>query len=747
MGTAFFRHVIFNLGEHILKNRFLVLLALFASAQTLSAQEAISSPANASPSPGNAPETQRIVVTGGEIGLSSTDTVQPVTVLNGDELKEKAGLSLGDTLRSEPGVAGSGFTAGASRPVIRGLDNNRVRVLNNGTEVFDVSNLSPDHAPSVSTLLSESVEVVRGPATILFGSGAIGGVVNVVDNRIPVEAPPERISGELAGRYGSAETERSGAGSITFGLTPHLVLHLDGSVQYTDDRDIPGFALDGRIRRLLTPAQAAGRNFGQNPEGTVPNTYVETQDFGAGASYVWENGYIGASYSEFWSEYGVPDDPEVDDPTTIPARVHLEVGKKQTNLRSSIVDPFPGIKTLNFKFVYTDYQHLEIDGNEVGATFKTSGIDSRLELVHQAVGPFEGSVGGQFFLKDLSILGNEAFLQPTRTVQGAAFIFEETKLGPIALQAGGRVEYDDIEIDNADPNLTSLTSPGQRNPNFLPLSAAVGALYHFADDWVLAANATYSQRAPTAEELFARGPHDATFQFIVGDPNLNVEASRGIDLSLRKTAGVVTGSISGFYNRFSDYIDFAPTADFEDGLRVFVYTPKKTEFFGGEVKIDLHLLPLTITRMANSSDDPKSVKNVVMGQTPSDERNPNDLYLRLQSDYVHAEENGTGQPLPRITPFRYSASLNYEGENWSASVEGQRVSRQNRVAQFETATPSYTFLNASLGYKFRVGRTINDLYLRGVNLTNEEARDHTSFLKEVLPLAGRGVILGLHTSF
>ncbi len=730
-----------------MKNRFFVLLALFASAQTLSAQEAVPSPATASPSPENAPESQRIVVTGGEIERSSADTTQAVAVLSGDELKEKAGLSLGDTLRNEPGVAGSGFTAGASRPIIRGLDNNRVRVLNNGTEVFDVSNLSPDHAPSVSTLLSEGVEVVRGPATILFGSGAIGGVVNVVDNRIPAEAPPERISGELAGRYGSAETERSGAGSLTFGLTPHLVLHLDGSVQYTANRDVPGFALDERIRRLLTPAQAAGRGFGQNPEGTVPNTSVETQDFGAGASYVWEKGYIGASYSEFWSEYGVPDDPEVDDPTAAPARVHLEVNKKQTNLRSSIVDPFPGVKTLNFKFVYTDYQHLEIDGNEVGATFKTCGIDSRLELVHQPVGPFEGSVGGQFFLKDLSILGDEAFLQPTRTVQGAAFVFEEATAGPFTLQFGGRVEYDDLEIDNANPDLTSLTSPAQRNPNFLPLSAAAGALYHFAQDWILAFNATYSQRAPTAEELFARGPHDATFQFIVGNPNLDVEASRGLDLSLRKTAGVVTGSLSGFYNSFRDYIDFTPTADFQDGLRVFVYTPKQADFFGGEAQVDFHLLPLTVTRIANAGDDPKSVKTVVMGQNSAAERNPNDLYLRLQSDYVHAEESGTGEGLPRITPFRYSASLNYEGEKWSASVEGRRVSRQNRVAPFETTTPGYTFLNASLAYKFRVGPTVNDLYLRGINLTNEEARDHTSFLKEVLPLAGRGVIFGLHTSF
>ena len=184
---------------------------------------------------------------------------------------------------------------------------------------------------------------------------------------------------------------------------------------------------------------------------------------------------------------------------------------------------------MNFKFVYTDYKHLEIDGEEVGSTFKTSGVDSRLELVHQPIGLFEGSLGGQFFYKDLSILGADAFLQPTTTVAGAAFLFEEVKLGPVTLQFGGRVEHDQVSIDSSDPDLTSLTSPDQKDQDFTPLSAAGGVIYHFLDDWELAVNATFSQRAPTAEELFARGGHDATFQFIVGDPNLGVETSRGID--------------------------------------------------------------------------------------------------------------------------------------------------------------------------------------------------------------------------
>jgi iron complex outermembrane receptor protein len=703
----------------------------------------ISSP-TPSPSPGVA-EAERVVVSGGAIEQSETDKAQSVTILTEDNLKLQTAPTLGDTLSTQPGVAGSDFTAGASRPVIRGQADNRIRVLNNGTEVFDVSNLSPDHAPSVSTLLSQSIEVVRGPATILYGSGAIGGVVNVTDNLIPVEQPAERLSGEVDGRFDSADLERSGAIALTLSPFQHFVIHAEGSLLRTDDRSIPGFALDQRIRAELTPEQRHDNGFGGNPFGTVPNTFVKTKDFGIGASYVWDKGYIGASYSRFLSEYGVPDDPEVDEPGVPPERVHLNVRKDQYNVRSSIIDPLPWFSVANLKFVYTDYKHDEIDNDTVGATFKTHGVDSRIELVHQPIGPFEGSIGSQVFYKALSVLGGEAFLQPTENLAVAGFIFEEVKLAPVRLQFGARVEHDAVSIDSSDPELTSLTSPSQKNQDFLPVSGAAGAIYDFAKDWQLALNLTYSQRAPTPEELFARGPHDATFQFIIGDPNLDVEINRSVDLSLRRTAGHVTGFISGFYTSYDGFIDFTPTGEIEDGLQVFIYTPKKATFYGGEGRVDFHLLPLSITKISEPSDS-KSVKNVITKGEQIVEKNPNDLYLRLQADYVHAEDS-SGEPLPRITPFRYGISLNYESEHWLASIEGWRVDAQNSVAEFETPTPGYTFLNASVGYKFQWGRTYNYVFARGTNLLDAEGRDHLSFLKEVLPLPGRGVVVGLRTTF
>src|SRR5581483_7527145 len=617
-------------------------------------------PISGSPSPGVA-ETERVVVSGGAIEQSESDKAQSVTILSEDNLKLQTAPTLGDTLATQPGVAGSDFTAGASRPVIRGQADNRVRVLNNGTEVFDVSNISPDHAPSVSTLLSQSIEVVRGPATILFGSGAIGGVVNVTDNLIPVERPAEGLSGEVDGRFDSADLERGGAMGLTLSPFQHFVIHAEGSLLRTDDRSIPGFALDQRIRAELTTEQRHDNGFGGNPFGEVPNTFVKTKDFGIGASYVWDKGYVGASYNRYLSEYGVPDDPEVDAPGVPPERVHLNVRKDQYNVRSSVVDPFSGFSVANLKFVYTDYKHDEIDNDTVGATFKTRGVDSRIELVHQPVGPFEGSIGSQVFYKELSVLGEEAFLQPNQTLAVAGFIFEEVKLAPVRLQFGARIEHDSLSIDSSNPELTSLTSPNQKNQDFLPVSSAAGAIYDFAKDWQLTLNLAYSQRAPTSEELFARGPHDATFQFIIGDPNLDVEINRTVDLSLRRTAGRVTGFVSGFYTSYEGFIDFNPTGEFEDDLRVFIYTPKNGTFYGGEGRVDFHLLPLELPTTSESADS-KSVKDLIMGGQETTQKNPNDLYLRLQADYVHAEDSN-GEPLPRITPFRYGISLNYESEH------------------------------------------------------------------------------------
>ena len=750
-------------------------------------------------------DADRIVITGSPLDRSAFDLAQPVSTLSGLDLKSKRAATLGDTLDSEPGVSQSGFTGGASRPIIRGQQDNRVRVLNNGTEIFDVSNLSPDHAPSVEPLISTSVEVVRGPATILYGSGAIGGVVNVIDGRIPTALPANgHFGGELIGRLGSVDLERSGAFSLDLAVTPHLVLHADGTRFYTNDLKVPDHALSDRLRRDLSPdALARGNGFGGDTVGYAPNSYVQTRDFGLGATYLWDKGYLGASFSQFLSVYGVPTDPgavvngpppavgslDPVGPADPPVPVRLDVTKRRGELRGSVTDPFPLFRTVNARLTYTDYKHLEIDGNDdVGSTFKTNGVDSRLEMAHVPLGRFEGSVGLQVFYKHLEVLGNGAFLQPTDTYQPAAFFFEEVRLfggenkppvrpdpkdatpgkGAVAggisdafqpslrWQLGGRVEFNRVTIDSRDPALTSLRPGDADARDFVPLSTSAGLVYEFAKDTNVALTLSYAERAPTSEELFAHGPHDATFQYLVGSPNLGKEKQMGVDLSIRRRAGFVTGSLSGFYNRFYDFIDFSPTGDFVEDLRVFNYAAKNADFYGGEVLVDFHLLPAQLSRPV-APPDHKSVRSVVTREgNETVGVNPNDLYLEVKTDYVHAEDRDSGESLPRITPLRVGAGLGYTNENFSAKVEGTRVNHQYRTAQFETATPGYTFLNANASYRFNLNGTNRggalppvtaELFVRGTNLLDETGRNHQSFLKDVLPLPGRGVVAGLRLTF
>jgi iron complex outermembrane receptor protein len=555
------------------------------------------------------------------------------------------------------------------------------------------------------------------------------------------------IKGEFDARFDSATLERSSAAAFDIRASDHLMLHLDGAIVRTDSLHIPGYALDDRIRDELSPEQRArGSSFGGDPEHIVPNTQTFSRDFGVGASYIWNQGYVGVSFNQFLSVYHTPDDPEVDDPIVPPAPVRLDMTKRQYNLRAGIADPLPWFINGTVKFSYTDYQHLEIDGDTVGSTFKTRGFDSRVELVQKPLGKLEGSVGVQALYRDFAVLGDDAFLQPTHTLQLAGFVFEELKLSPVRLQVGARVEYDRVRIDSDDPTLTALTPGADRQRDFVPLSVAAGAIYDFTPDVNAAFTARYSERAPTAEELFARGPHDATFQFLVGDPALPKERVLGLDLTLRKRAGVITGSIGGFYNRFFDFIDFANTGQVEDDLAVFDYTDKRAEFFGGEAQVAWHLLPQTIT-VPVARGDGKSVKEIVAGRDDTPTRNPHDLYVEVRGDYVHAQEFTDDQPLPRIPPLRYGAALVYDGPVFGGRIEVQRVSEQDRVAEFETKTPGYTFLNASVTYTFGVGPTTWDLYVRGTNLTDAVARENTSFLKDVLPLPGRSISVGARVEF
>lgn len=690
-----------------------------------------------------------VVVSGSPIDRSAFDLAQPVSILSGEPLKMKLGPTLGETLSGQPGVSASSYTAGASRPIIRGLADHRVLVLQNGTDISDVSSLSPDHNPSLQPLTAQSIEVVRGPATILFGSSAIGGVVNVLDRRIPTAAPAQPVAGEINGRFSSGTLERSESASFDLRATDHLVFHLDGTLLRTDNLRVPGHAFSPRTRQEMGEVRRQrGNRYGGDPEHLVPNTSIKSQDFGLGASYIGEKGYLGFSFSQYLAEYGVPDggDP-IGDPAEVPARVKLDIRKRRYEVRSALQDPLPWLTGANFRMSYTEYKHNELEDNLVGATFKTHGLDSRLELLHVPIGKLEGSLGFQGSYRTLGVYGDEAFLRPNQTTQGAAFLFEEINLQPVRFQMGARVEYHRVHIGSDDPKFTSLTRDADTTRDFMPVSGALGVIYGFANETNAALTVRYSERAPAAEELFANGPHDATFQFLLGEPGLPKERVLGLDLSVRKKAGFVTGSLSAFYNHFFNFIDFAAAGAVEDDLTVFRYANKQADFYGGEGQVAFHFLPATSTVPAQRGDG-KSVKEIVTkeqagGAVP----NPNDLYLEVNASYVRAQDETTDRPLGRIPPLRFGGAIGYQSPGFGARIEVLRTESQTRHAEFETGTEGYTLLNAGLTYTLQRGPVAYDFYVRGTNLTDEAAREHTSFLKDVLPLQGRSVTVGVRASF
>jgi iron complex outermembrane receptor protein len=660
-----------------------------------------------------AKKLDELLVTAARFDQTLFQQVQPATVLKGKELLLKLQPTLGETLNNEPGVSSTSFGPGASRPIIRGLGDDRVRILQNGTTVLDVSNVSPDHAVATDPLSIRSVEVVRGPATLLYGPNTIGGVVNVIDDRIPTERFMGTYpTGKFETSVGSVDELFSQSGALTWGAGP-LVFHLDGFNRETSNLEIPGFARSAAKRNSdpLPPGEDEAR-------GELPNSATESRGGALGGSYVWDRGYIGFSYSGLDSNYGTVGEPDVT----------IDLRQRRWDMRGAVYGPAAWIKEIDFKFGYSDYEHTEFEGADPGTEFLIDGYNGRIELLHEKVGLLEGAFGVEAQGSDFSALGAEAFLPPVESRTASAFFFEEIPLDSIRLQMGARYDY-----QTHDSETNALFGPGVSR-EFDAFSTSLGIVYNPVEEYAVAFSMGYAQRPPTYVELFANGPHVATGTFEIGDQGLGTEDSISLDLSVRKRTGRVTGSVSGFYYRFNDFISLQPTGGVEDSLPVYNYLPVGANFFGGEIETTFHLLePVE----ASTAKDAKS-------KIPSrDER----LDLILRADYVHAEDRDSGEDLPRIPPFRLTTALDYARGPFSARLEGQYAAEQNRHADDELPTDAYFLVNASVSYEMKLGAVDTTIYLRGVNLTNEEARQSTSFLKDVAPLAGRGMVLGLRAAF
>ncbi|MEX2207244.1 MAG: TonB-dependent receptor [Myxococcota bacterium] len=643
-------------------------------------------------------QVEEIVITGSPLAKSVDDLSQPVNVLGGDELLISTEPTLGETLADEPGLSSSYFGPGASRPIIRGLDADHIRVLRNGLGAMDASAASADHAVTIDPLAVERIEVVRGPSALLYGPTSVGGVVNVIDNRIPDE-PIDGVTGLFEGSLDSVDRGTNGAVVLEGGVGGFQI-HTDGLAHRSRNLDIPSYARSSKLRSTdpLPPGEP-------EEKGSLENSQIDTYASSIGISYAGERGFIGVAPSAFDSDYG----------TVAEKEVTIDMHERRWDFAGGLHRPIDGVESVRGKFALSDYQHIEFEGAEQGTVFKRRAYEGRLEALHGALGPVKGAIGGQLFRSDFSAQGEEAFLPPSLTRGYSAFVLEELHAPSLLFQFGGRLDWTDIRTDSS-----ADFGPSQKRDRRTG-SGAIGASYEIDDEYTLAANYAYTQRPPLAQELFANGPHVATDAFEIGDPDLDVEESLGFDLTLRKDAGFVTGSLSGFYLYFDDFIALQATGlvDPVDGLPIFQYVNMPATFLGGEAELTLHLI----------------------------ETGEQSLHLDLRADYVRARDRDSGDPLPRIPPFRFGAELAYHAGPLHASAGVLHAAGQSRTADFEFSTDEYTLLDARVSYELLVRTTKVVFFVVGSNLANQTARNSASFLKEVAPLPGRGVRGGVRLAF
>lgn len=656
------------------------------------------------------------------------------SVLEGDALVRETRASIGETLARQPGVSSTFFGPGASRPILRGQDAERVRVLTDGIGSFDVSNTSPDHAVAINPFLVDRVEVVRGPAALLYGSNAIGGVVNVQDRRIPREVPDEPVHFDASAFYGSAADERGGAGSLDVPLArgadgSALVLHADGSYLKTGNYRSGGFVFS---RDLRAEAAEVGGEAAEDSlaRGEVGNSDVESWNIGGGLSWIAaDGGQIGFAVSHLRSDYGVPSGLEMDEEEHgdghegdhdedheegheegAHGHENVRLNVRQTRVDARALVPMAGaFEALKFRFGFADYRHDEIeDTGEIGTSFFNQAFEGRLELVQKARGNWQGASGAQFLSRRFEAVGEEAYIPLNQTNQFGLFTLQEYDFGDVKIDGGARFESTQV---SSQPLGVSRT--------FNTFSGSIGASVRLAEGWRLALSGTHSERAVSAEELFSSGAHAATQAFEVGDVNFRKETSNGAEAVLRGRGEGWRIEASVFFTRFRNFIFLNPTGAVEEGLPVFAYNQAGARFWGGEVDAALTLAELGETRVE----------------------------LTGLVDFTRADVLGDVGPVPRIPPLRLLGGAQAGGGALGGRVEVEHATAQRRVAVFEGETDAWTMVNASINWR-PLGADSNTLLLLSANnIFDVETRRHTSFLKNVAPMFGRDVRLTARVSF
>ncbi len=678
-----------------------------------------------------------VQVTASPLAGDAESLARPVEVLQGDALDRAKAATLGETVARLPGVQTSYFGPGVGRPILRGLDGPRVQILSGGIGVMDASTVSADHAASVEPFLADQIEVLKGPATLLFGSGAIGGAVNVADGRIALYKPDAPLGGRAEVRGNTGNDERSGMFRLD-GVNGDWVLHVDGLLRNTGDYGIPGYA-------AAHPDEHEGEELAH---GTLPNSSIRTRAGALGATWLGEAGYFGLAASTYRSNYGIPDgahvhaddddgdhdhDHDHDGDAHGEEQVRIDMTQNRIELKAGVYAPLPFLQSLELHGAYNDYEHVELEDGAVGTRFASEGYDARIEAVQQDVAGWRGVFGLQFGRVDFSAAGEEAFVPATVTGSWGLFAVQEKDFGPVKLELGARHDRVRLDPESGKP---------QRDFGATNLSAA--AIWKIDQAFDLRFGIDGSERAPTQEELYAGGLHVATASIEIGDPALDTERALRGEIGLHAHNERIDFKVAVYRSDFRDFIYLADTGIEEHGTPVRLWTQTDAVFTGAEAEAVLHL-----------ADNDSGAWD-----------------LRLFADRVRAERDGGGSRsvafevphgdhahhyeaqlasdgyLPRIAPGRFGADLSWELGGWRASLGAVRYQEQDQVAEHEEPSPGYTLVDAHLGYRWdRENGNSWEVFLDGSNLTDQEARPHTSLLRDYAPLPGRALAFGLRAWF
>ncbi|MEJ2458985.1 MAG: TonB-dependent receptor, partial [Novosphingobium sp.] len=647
-----------------------------------------------------------IIVTGRVISGNADPIAAPV-VLQGDSLVRDLKPQIGEMLASLPGVSSSGFAPGVSRPILRGFDGPRVQVLLDGIGSLDASSVSADHAVSLDTLNVERVEVLHGPRVLLYASDPAGGAVNAIDKRIPRKVPDNTFKVDALGSYGTAANLLNGGIASDVKLADRLVAHVDGSYFHSDNLKVGGYVLSPELRAqtlvqaddLANAGDAAGAAslIGQaNRRGSLPNSWTKGWSVGGGVAFIDEGGDIGVSVQRLSTDYGIPPRPSVD-----PGATSIALRQTRVDLRAGL-NPDGFFKRIELRGAFGDYEHAELDGGTVGTRFHNKAIQVRLQADQARRGIWSGSSGVQYSTARLDISGDELLLPNNQTDQFALFTLQQLEVGQFDLE--GALRYENTKIH---------TIPAAEHRDFSQYSAVAGLAWHPLDRLTVSVNYSHGERAPSAEELFVDGVHDATQSYERGDPNFRVERSNGIEAGIRYNGGDFAGSVTVYGTNFADFITPVPTGEVIENFPVYQYIQAPARFRGVEAEGAL-------TFMHWDSG--------------------NSLKADSGLDYTHARLVGVG-PVPRIPPMRVRGGLEFDSSAIDLRAEVEWNARQNRVADNEIPTSAFTLVNLSATWRPMGEQSPVTLILTADNLLDATGRLAASETRDFVPIAGRDVRL------